>query len=161
MPPFGHRPRLPVIVDTLVTAHSSVYAGGGADDAEVLVAVPELVRAAGATVADIRGPSGSPSSSAASPPRGASLWPTADVALAMPAGHDAAAAPEGGLAAADAGAAAALPLPWQPGQVDVELQGVIAHSRKIARLLLFANLVPLEAALQAAGAAAPSVKVGA
>eukprot|EP00775_Hariotina_reticulata_P007955 gene7955-8153_t len=35
-----------------------------------------------------------------------------------------------------------LPLPWAPGSSEVELIGVVAQRRRIARLLLFCSLVP-------------------
>lgn len=116
VPPFGHRRRLPVLVDTSVTAYATCYAGGGSGEVEIFLTVPELLRASAATVADIAKPRG-----------------------AAGAADDATATRQQAAAAATA----ALPLPWQPGQQQVELCGVIAHRRKIAKLLMFANLVPL------------------
>lgn len=121
VPPFGHRRPLPVIVDSCVTAFANCYAGGGSDTAEILIAVPELLRATGATVADVALPArgtgasaglaGSPSSSSGG-------------VLPAPADEAAAAAPLEGTGAA---AAAALPLPWQPGQTEVAIEGIVAH----------------------------------
>lgn len=116
VPPFGHRCRLPVIVDSSVEGYASCYAGGGSDSAEIFIAVPELLRASAATVADISRPTEAAAAAAAQDLRRQEQR---------------------------AVAAAALPLPWQAGQELVELEGVVANRRKIARLLLFANLVPL------------------
>ncbi|KAL4436993.1 hypothetical protein ABPG75_004132 [Micractinium tetrahymenae] len=127
VPPFGHRRRLPVLVDSAVATYATCYAGGGSDEAEIFLTVPELLRASASTVADISKPS-------------------------EPAGAAAAAAEEAMTAQQQvAAAAAALPLPWRAGQEQVELCGVIAHRRKIAKLLMFANLVPFEAASPAGG----------
>ena len=131
VPPFGHRSRLPVIVDASVPAFDSCYAGGGSDKAEVLIAVPELLRATGATVADI--------AVVGSRPSGSSGGGRPSVPVGSAAGQ---------RAAADA---AALPAPWQAGQVDVVLEGVVAQRRKIARLLMFVSLVPLPAQLPEGG----------
>lgn len=146
-----------MIADSAITAYTSCYAGSGADDAEVLVAVPELLRAAAATVADICVPGSAPRSSSSG-----GLWsssPPASVPASVPAPAEEEQAGAQRQEAA-ATAAAALPLPWQAGQVEVTLEGVVAHRRKIARLLLFANLVPLAAVEQAAAAAMLSPKVG-
>lgn len=116
VPPFGHRRQLPVLVDAAITAYATCYAGGGSENAEIFLSVPELLRASAATVADVSKPG-----------------------AAAPAGEEAAAQRQRAAAAA-----AALPMPWQPGQEEVELLGVVAHRRKIAKLLLFANLVPLD-----------------
>lgn len=165
VPPFGHRRQLPVIVDTSVTAYTSCYAGGGSEDAELLLAVPELLRAARATVADIcrSGPDSSGSSSTAGTLSSPGSSATSSLDSSSAGSLPASAAEEDGAACerqeAAAVAAAAMPLPWEPGQVDVTIEGVVAHRRKIARLLLFANLVPLAALEQAAAVAAPSPKV--
>lgn len=115
VPPFGHSRQLPVLVDSAITAYATCYAGAGSEDAEIFLEVPELLQASAATVADVSKPGAA----------------AAEAGEAAPLRQQAAAA------------AAALPLPWQPGQEQVELLGVIAHRRKIAKLLLFANLVPL------------------
>lgn len=117
VPPFGHRRPLPVIVDTSVTAYQTCYAGGGSEDAEVFLSVRELLRATGGTVADIAAAS---SLSTSSGSNGSEL-PHAAVGTA---------AAEGSAdqrLVAVAAAAASLPLPWQPGQEEVVLQGIIAH----------------------------------
>ncbi len=118
VPPFGHRRPLPVIVDTSVTAYQTCYAGGGSEEAEVFLAVRELLRATGATVADICA-AGSFSSSARSSDSELPLVPDEAAAAVDGAG--------GERLAASAAAAAALPLPWQPGQEEVVLEGIIAH----------------------------------
>lgn len=154
VPPFGHRRRLPVIVDSAVTAYAACYAGGGSEDAELAMSVQELVRAAGATVADI-----SLTSSAAAKHSGSAAWHVVHSGGSGPADAGAGGdgdAPRGGgaVAVAVAGAqAAALPEPWQAGEVDVTIEGLIAQRRKIAKVLLFANLVPLDAAAGSGGAA--------
>lgn len=142
VPPLGHSPRLPVIVDSSVERYATCYAGGGSERTELLISVAELLRASGATVADITS-SSSGSSGSGSGSGDSAAWHS---------GSGAAAPGE------EAAATATLPLPWQPGAVDVTLEGVVAHRRKIARLLLFANLVPLEAAGQAAAAPSPKVR---
>ena len=146
VPPFGHRTRLPVFVDSAVTAFANCYAGGGSDAAEIRIAVPELLRAAAATVADISIPATSSCSSSTDPSSNSSNG-SSQSTLAEAAAEQRAAAAE--QRAAAVAAAATLPLPWQPGaggeEEEVTLEGVVAHKRKIARLLLFANLVPLSA----------------
>ena len=134
VPPFAHRPSLPVIVDSAVLAFERCYAGGGSEEAEVFIGVPELLRAAGAAVADISKPgSGSTADSSSDGVNG---------------GSDG-----GGWAAASADAATVLPVPWPAGQAGlVRLEGVVAHRRKIARLLMFVSLVPLESVAQARAA---------
>ena len=122
VPPFGHRQQLPVIVDSSVAAYARCYAGGGSEGEEILISVPELLRAAAATLADVSRPQGSTEADAARSEQ---------------------------RAAVAAAAAAALPVPYLAGQGEVVIQGVVAHRRKISRLLLFANLVPVEAATPA------------
>lgn len=145
-----------------MAAFANCYAGGGSDEAEIYIAVPELVRAAGATVADISMPAasrsadnGSSSNSDSDSGSGRGMQPGAAEAAAVAA--SAAAAERAAVAAAAVteqraaavASAAALPQPWPAGagvgEVQVTLEGVVAHKRKIARLLLFANLVPLSA----------------
>jgi hypothetical protein len=137
VPPFGHRTRLPVIIDAAVAAFAHCYAGGGSDAAEIFIAVPELLRAAVATVADISMPATTSSGGGTDP---SSNNGSSQSALAEAAAEQRAAA---------VAAAAALPLPWHPGaggeEEEVTLEGVVAHKRKIARLLLFAHLVPFSA----------------
>jgi prolyl-tRNA editing enzyme YbaK/EbsC (Cys-tRNA(Pro) deacylase) len=52
-PPVGHRERVPVIVDTRVTAQPWGYAGGGRPELLVKIQTADIVRLTGATVADI------------------------------------------------------------------------------------------------------------
>ena len=53
MPPFGHRQRLPVLVEARVLEQSVVYAGGGSDGAMLRVSPQELVRATGARLVSV------------------------------------------------------------------------------------------------------------
>ena len=121
VPPFGHRRALPVIVDSSVTAFASCYAGGGSDAAEILLSVPELLRATGATVADISLPGRAGGTSSGLP----GSLPSSNCDLPPAQAGKAAAATR--LEGAAAVAAAALPLPWQPGQTEVTIEGVVAH----------------------------------
>ncbi len=50
VPPFGHRTRMPVLIDARVLSLPVVYGGGGNDRTMVCIAPEELVRATGATV---------------------------------------------------------------------------------------------------------------
>ena len=50
MPPFGHRQRLPTLVDPAVTRLDTVYGGGGALDAMLRLTTAELLRVTGAQV---------------------------------------------------------------------------------------------------------------
>jgi prolyl-tRNA editing enzyme YbaK/EbsC (Cys-tRNA(Pro) deacylase) len=52
-PPVGHRERVPVIVDTRVTAQPWGFAGGGRPELLVKIQTADIVRLTGATVADI------------------------------------------------------------------------------------------------------------
>jgi prolyl-tRNA editing enzyme YbaK/EbsC (Cys-tRNA(Pro) deacylase) len=52
-PPVGHRERIPVVVDTRVAAQSWGYAGGGRVELLVRIRPADIIRLAGATVADV------------------------------------------------------------------------------------------------------------
>ncbi|MBP2671791.1 MAG: Cys-tRNA(Pro) deacylase [candidate division NC10 bacterium] len=52
-PPVGHRERVPVIVDTRVAAQPWGYAGGGRAELLVRIQSADIVRLAGAMVADV------------------------------------------------------------------------------------------------------------
>ncbi len=52
-PPVGHRERIPVIVDARVAAQPWGYAGGGRVELLVKIQSAEIIRVAGATVADV------------------------------------------------------------------------------------------------------------
>lgn len=53
VPPFGHRTRLPVIVDRDLLAHETVWAAAGLPDAVFAVAPDRLVDATGGRIAEI------------------------------------------------------------------------------------------------------------
>ena len=55
MPPFGHRTRLPTIVDPGVVAHQEIYGGGGGINAMLRLRSEELVRITGAEVVTVSG----------------------------------------------------------------------------------------------------------
>lgn len=64
VPPFGHRTRTRVLADRSLLAHETVWAAAGTPHTVFAMAPGELVRYAGATVADVRegsGPSEGPS----------------------------------------------------------------------------------------------------
>ena len=52
-PPVGHRERIPVIVDARVAAQPWGYAGGGRAELLLRIRSADIVRLAGATVADV------------------------------------------------------------------------------------------------------------
>lgn len=51
--PLGHRKRLPVVVDSSATTFDTIFCSGGRRGLEIELAPAELVRLAGAVVADI------------------------------------------------------------------------------------------------------------
>lgn len=53
VPPFGHRQRLPTLLDESVTALDEIYAGGGALNALVRLSVAELQRVLDGEVVDL------------------------------------------------------------------------------------------------------------
>lgn len=53
VPPFGHKTRLRTLIDGGVLAQPEVYAGGGAIDALLRIAPPEIVRATGAETVSV------------------------------------------------------------------------------------------------------------
>ena len=53
--PVGQRKRLPVVVDSSAMAFGTVFCSGGRRGQEIELAPADLVRAANATVASIRG----------------------------------------------------------------------------------------------------------
>lgn len=112
VPPFGHRTPLPTIVDDTVVAHSHVVFG---PSNEFVVACAELLRVSQATV----GPISVASTSAAS--NG-----THSTEAVICAEWD---SPQ-------------MPIPWKPGAQAVKMGGVIVQKRNIAKLLLFANIIP-------------------
>ena len=132
VPPFGHSRRLPVVVDAAVAAHPSgrCCAGGGSEAAELVISLPELLRAAAATVADFSDAPGASS--------------TRDVTSSSSGsggGSSSGSLEDDELAAADVfGSAASLPLPWPQGAHEVSLVGMVAQTRRIAKLLLFVSL---------------------
>ena len=54
--PLGHRRRLPVVVDSSALGFETVYCSAGRRGLEIELAPADLVRAAGAVVADIAAP---------------------------------------------------------------------------------------------------------
>jgi Cys-tRNA(Pro) deacylase len=54
VPPIGHVNRVPVVVDVNVLAHDTVYGGGGDEQHMLRISPREIVRLAGAVVADIK-----------------------------------------------------------------------------------------------------------
>jgi Cys-tRNA(Pro)/Cys-tRNA(Cys) deacylase len=54
--PLGHRKRLPVVIDSSALGFATVYCSAGRRGLEIEVAPADLVRAAGAIVADIAAP---------------------------------------------------------------------------------------------------------
>lgn len=58
MPPFGHRSRLPTLLDQRVLEKPEVFAGGGADHALVRLAPQDILRATQARVIDLLNPPG-------------------------------------------------------------------------------------------------------
>jgi Cys-tRNA(Pro)/Cys-tRNA(Cys) deacylase len=54
--PLGHRRRLPVVVDSSALRFETVYCSAGRRGLEIELAPADLVRAAGAVVADIAAP---------------------------------------------------------------------------------------------------------
>jgi len=54
--PLGHRKRIPVVVDSSALRFATVYCSAGRRGLEVELAPADLVRAAGAVVADIAAP---------------------------------------------------------------------------------------------------------
>ncbi|GAB4817431.1 hypothetical protein N2152v2_004477 [Parachlorella kessleri] len=170
VPPLGHKPRLPVIIDSAVAQQQHCLVGGQQDGAILCLLVPDVLRVTGATVASItssssscnsytgtgisfRGTGSDGGSAAALPSAGeaasradSSSWAQGDSSLV------------GGQLVKDPaeGLLRELPLPWKAGSTVVTLEGIVAQRRKIARLLLFANLVPMPAE----GAAAPAKASG-
>ncbi|MBL0712185.1 MAG: YbaK/EbsC family protein [Desulfosarcina sp.] len=53
MPPFGHRQKLPTLVDPAVTTQDTVYGGGGALDAMLRLTPAELLRITAAEVVTV------------------------------------------------------------------------------------------------------------
>ncbi len=54
VPPFGHRVPLPAVVDSALLRHEVVWAAAGLPDAVFPIGAADLVRASGATEADVR-----------------------------------------------------------------------------------------------------------
>jgi prolyl-tRNA editing enzyme YbaK/EbsC (Cys-tRNA(Pro) deacylase) len=54
LPPFGHRESIPTIVDRRVAALPVVFAGGGSTRALMRIETPELIRACGGELVDVR-----------------------------------------------------------------------------------------------------------
>lgn len=55
VPPFGHRSRLPVLLDRSVLAFAAVYGGGGDDRTLLKITPAELLRVTGAQWIDLSG----------------------------------------------------------------------------------------------------------
>ena len=53
MPPFGHRTRLPTIIDPGVVSHSEIFGGGGEINAMLRLTSNELLHATGAEIAAV------------------------------------------------------------------------------------------------------------
>ena len=53
MPPFGHKQKLPTVIDSAVLRMETIYGGGGDIDAMMRMATDELLRITGAQVASI------------------------------------------------------------------------------------------------------------
>lgn len=56
LPPFGHRQPFPTLLDRRVLDHTTVYAGGGAENALVRLAPEDIVRFTQAEVVDLLSP---------------------------------------------------------------------------------------------------------
>ena len=56
VPPFGHRTRVPVLLDRAVLAWDVIYGGGGDDRTLLRIAPGELARAAGAEWVELANP---------------------------------------------------------------------------------------------------------
>jgi Cys-tRNA(Pro) deacylase len=53
VPPVGHRPKVPVVVDASLLAQGDVFGGGGDEHHMLRIAVEDIIRLTGAKVADI------------------------------------------------------------------------------------------------------------
>eukprot|EP00887_Chlorella_sp_A99_P005384 scaffold1.g5384.t1 len=126
VPPLGHEPRLPVVLDRSITQHRLCLIE---PDGELVgLQVMDLLRVTGASVADITAAdASSESDSGAESDADAGLRPPELLTIG---------APEARRGVDE------LPLPWEAGAKVVTLEGLIAQKRKIAKLLLFASLVP-------------------
>ena len=58
LPPFGHLHPVPTLLDRRVLSHTTVYAGGGAEDALVRLSPQDIARHTQAEVVDLLSPPG-------------------------------------------------------------------------------------------------------
>uniref|UniRef100_A0A383VDK1 3'-5' exonuclease domain-containing protein n=1 Tax=Tetradesmus obliquus TaxID=3088 RepID=A0A383VDK1_TETOB len=126
IPPFGHLQPLRTLVDVSITrqlaAHQQqqqqqlLYAGGGAPNLQLLLSVQQLL--------------------AATPAETGTFSELAAAAATLDADAEMQQQQQQQQWATQ------LPLPWAAGSSEVQLIGVVAQRRRIAKLLLFCSLVP-------------------
>ncbi len=123
---------LHTIVDVAVTQQHTVYGGGGADDVHVQVDVTALLNVSKAEVADIADRRARQQDSPTGKPGPAAVQKQPAVQQQQ----------QQQLQQQGTETQLLLPVPWASGSEAVRLVAVVAHRRRVAKLLLFIGVVP-------------------